>query len=371
MRIGELIKYLECWAPPGVSWEKDNSGLQTGNTEDALKSIFLCLELTPEALSEAILKNCNLIITHHPLIFRPIKNLNFQTDKLSQLIEQLIKNNITLYSSHTSLDFSKGGVSYELAKTLGLSQIKFLENIDGKLLKIIVFVPEENLESVSEAMFSARAGIIGEYSKCSFNTKGTGTFLGSPDSNPQIGIKQNFEKTGEIKLEVLVHQWDLNNVLKSMIKAHPYEEPAYDVISLNNKSSNYGMGAIGLLPEPLSENEFIKLVSEKISVKNLKYTPGNKPEIKSVAVCGGSGSDLLNSAIRCHADAFITADIKYHTFHDAFEKILLIDAGHYETEIFALNALQRYFEEYLIKTDSKIRVHKYSGCTNPVKFYNN
>jgi len=346
MRIGELIKYLECWAPPGVSWEKDNSGLQTGNTEETLKSIFLCLELTPEALSEAIRKNCNLIITHHPLIFRPIKNLNFQTDKISQLIKQLIKHDITLYSSHTSLDFSKNGVSYELAKTLGLNQIRFLENIDGKLLKIIVFVPEENLESVSEAMFSARAGIIGEYSKCSFNTKGTGTFLGSSGSNPHKGIKQNFEKTGEIKLEVLVHHWDLNNVLKSMIKAHPYEEPAYDVISLKNKTSNYGMGAIGLLPEPLSVNEFFKLVSEKISVKNLKFTPGNKTEIKYVAVCGGSGSDLLNSAIKFKADAFITADVKYHTFHDAFEKILLIDAGHYETEIFSLNALQRYFEEY-------------------------
>jgi len=359
---------LEDWAPPGAAWEKDNVGLQVGSRRDKLKNILLCLEVDEEVLKEAIKKKCNLIFSHHPLIFKPIKKLDLQKDKQSNLIAGLIKNNISLYSAHTNLDFTRDGVSFELARILKLKNISFLQNEEGNQFKVVVFVPSENLESFSESLFETGAGIIGNYEKCSFRLNGEGTFKGNEKSNPSVGKKGELEKVKEVRLELIADAWKLNHLISAVKKYHPYEEPAYDIYPLKNRNANYGAGAVGYLEYEMSEKEFLKHTVSSLKTGRLKYCSGSGKKIKKVAVCGGSGSDLTDAALNSGADAFITADIKYHTYHDARGKILLVDAGHYETEIGSLNAVKRKIEKFLMDKET-IKVYKYSGSTNPVKFY--
>lgn len=368
MIVGELTKYLEDWAPPGAAWEKDNVGLQIGSRGETIKNIMLCLELDDEVLKEALQNKCNFIFTHHPLIFKPIKRLDTQKDSKAQLIEKIIKNNVTVYSAHTNLDFTKEGVSFELAKTLKLKNIRFLELEEGNQFKVVVFVPQKSLDKVAHAVFGAGGGKIGEYENCSFRLNGEGTFKGSEKSNPTIGKKNVFENVNEVRFEFLVDSWKIKNVIAALIKTHPYEEPAYDVYPLRNKNVNYGAGAIGDLEKEMGEKEFLSFVSKALKTKAIKYCHGKKNSIRKVAVCGGSGAELLNTAIESDADAFVTADLKYHSYHDAVNKILLIDAGHYETEIVVMNFVQHKMKKF-ISVNSKIKVLKYTGTTNPVKFY--
>ncbi|MFZ1292331.1 MAG: Nif3-like dinuclear metal center hexameric protein [Melioribacteraceae bacterium] len=371
MLTQNIIEHIEKWAPPAISWDKDNVGLQIGSTKEKVKNIFLCLELTENALNEALKKNCNFIFTHHPFLFKPLKKIDITSDPKSQIVEKLIKNNITLFSAHTNLDFTKDGVSFELAKVLELENIKFLVNQDSNQYKVVIFVPQENLEEISQSLFDTGAGIIGEYEKCSFRLNGTGTFLGSENTNPKIGEKLKFENVNEVRLEVIIDSWKLDKVINALKKSHPYEEPAFDIYELKNSNLNYGYGAIGNLKKSLNKEDFLNHVSEKLKVENLRYSNFGNQKINKVAVCGGSGSDLLNAAIKNNADAFITADIKYHLFQDAENKILFVDAGHYETEINSLNAVKRKLENFVGQNSDKIKIYKYTGSTNPVKYFNN
>jgi len=368
MIVGDLTKYLDDWAPPGAAWEKDNVGLQIGSRRQKIKNIMLCLELNDEVLKEALQKKCNFIFTHHPLIFKPIKKLDTENNSLTILIEKLFKHDIGVYSAHTNFDSIKDGVSFELAKTLKLKNIQFLENEESNQFKVVTFIPSTSLKNISEAIFTAGGGIIGEYENCSFRSSGEGTFKGSAKSNPHVGKKNYLEKVDEIRLEVLVDSWKLNRVISAIKKNHPYEEPAYDVYPLKNKNVNYGAGAIGELETEMNENKFLQFVSRSLKTKTLKYCVGKGKAVKKVAVCGGSGSELLDTAIVKGADTFVTADIKYHTYQDAERKILLIDAGHYETEIISLKAAEKTINNFVSKSGG-IKVFKYSGNTNPVKFY--
>lgn len=365
-----IINVIENWAPPGAAWDKDNVGLQIGSSKQKLTNIFLCLELTEKALDEAIRKKANFIFTHHPFIFTSLKKINTDSELKGRLIEKLIKNDITLYSAHTNLDFTKEGVSFELAKTLGLIDCQFLIHQDSNQFKLVVFVPDSNIEKVAHELHSAGAGIIGEYENCSFRTKGVGTFKGSENSKPFIGRKNNYEKVEETRLELLVDNWKLNSVINRLRKVHPYEEPAFDIYPLKNENTNYGFGAIGSLKQSLTVNKFLEHVCTVLKTKNIRYTKVSKSKIKKVAVCGGSGSDLLNSAINSGADAFVTADLKYHTFQEGENNILFIDAGHYETEIPVLNAVKKRLEKIINKTGNSVKVFKFSGSTNPVKYFN-
>ncbi len=371
MTCKDIIKYIESWAPQEIAWQKDNVGLQVGSTDRKVKNIILSLELTDKVLDDAIKRDCNLIFTHHPLIFNPIKKLDFKNDKNSILIEKLIKHDITLFSAHTNLDFTKEGVSFQLAKKLNLQNINFLLNLKSNQYKIVVFVPSEKVNLVADSMFNAGGGIIGEYASCSFRTEGEGTFLGSGKSNPVVGKKGNLEKVSETKLEVMVDKWKLNSVISEMIKSHPYEEVAYDLYPLDNENINYGAGAIGELQTALSQKEFLLHVSKSLNAHNFRFVNGKSQKIKRVAVCGGSGSDLIKQAVRSKADAFITADLKYHTFHDYNNEILLIDAGHYETEVHVLDEVKKRLTEFVKQSNSKIKILKHRGSTNPIIFYNN
>ena len=365
----EIIKYLEEWAPKGIAWDKDNVGLQVGDPEIKIKNVLLSLDLKEEVIESAIKENCNLIITHHPLLFYPLKNLDFSKNIIARMIEKLIKNNITLYSAHTNLDFTKHGVSYKLAERLSLKNIRFLKNLSDNQIKLAVFVPVSHINKVAEAIYQSGGGIIGEYSHCSFRTSGTGTFKGSIESNPAIGKKGVAEFVEEVKLEVLVDKWKLNQVLDAVKKVHPYEEVAYDIYSLKNENANYGIGAIGELSEAMDTNDFLNFVSSKLKTSTLRYTNSKKKKIKTVAVCGGSCGELVDEAIKQNADAFVTADLKYHTFQDAEGKILLIDAGHYETEVPILDEIKKRLES-LLNENRKIKILKFKGSTNPIIFYN-
>ena len=368
MIVREIIKYLEDWAPPGAAWEKDNVGLQLGSRGQRIQNILLCLELDDEVLKEALRKKCNFIFTHHPFIFSPIKKIDIEKDSKAQLVQTILKNDITVYSAHTNLDFTKDGVSFVLAQTLKLNNIKFLEPEENNQYKVAVFVPEKDLEKVSTAVFNAGGGIIGEYENCSFLLKGEGTFKGSEKSNPAVGQKQKFEKVEEVRFEFIVDSWNLRNVINAIHDSHPYEEPAYDIYPLKNKNVNYGAGAIGELAKEMSADDFLKHTAANLKADVLKYSIGKSKRIKKVAVCGGSGSDLLNKAISAGADVFVTADVKYHTFQEATGKIFLIDAGHYETEIHSLDTVENKLKSFIPKTE-QIKILKYSGSTNPIKFY--
>jgi len=365
----EIIKYLEEWAPKGIAWEKDNVGIQIGDPEIKIKNILLSLDLTGEVIKAAQKENCNLVITHHPVLFYPLKNLDFSKSRIAKMIATLIKNNITLYSAHTNLDFTKHGVSYQLAKKLELKNIKFLKNLSENQFKLAVYVPSSHVNKVAEAIHQAGGGIAGEYSQCSFRSTGFGTFKGSNKSNPSIGKKGVIEFVEETKLEVLVDKWKLNEVIIAMKKSHPYEEVAYDVFALKNETINYGVGAIGEMNEAMSINDFLSFVSSKLKTSGVRYVKSRTKGIKTVAVCGGSCAELLDEAIKQNADAFITADLKYHTFHDAEGKILLIDAGHYETEVPVLDEVQTRLKKFLVE-NKNIKVLKYKGSTNPIVFYN-
>ena len=366
----DVIKYLEAWAPKGIAWERDNVGLQVGDPKIKIKNILLSLDLSEEVIESAKKDNCNLIITHHPLLFYPLKNLDVSKNRISKMIQTLIKNEMTLYSAHTNLDFTKFGVSYQLANRLELKKIRFLKNLSQNQVKLIVFVPETHLNNVAEAIHNAGGGVIGEYSNCSFRTCGTGVFKGSDLSKPLIGKKQVLETVEEIKFEAVVDKWNLDQVISSMKIAHPYEEVAFDIYPLQNENVNYGIGAIGDLDKAMTTNEFLKFVSSKLKIPTFRHTKSHKSKIKTVAVCGGSCSELIDESIRHKADAFITADIKYHAFQDAEEKILLIDAGHYETEVPVLDELKKRLKKFLEK-NKNVKVLKFKGSTNPVVFYNN
>ncbi len=370
MKCSKIIEFFEDWAPSANAWERDNTGLQVGNEDRKIKNILLSLDLNNNVVDEAIKRNCNLIITHHPLLFNPVYNINTTKDPRSVVIEKLLKKDINVFSAHTNLDFTRDGVSFQLAKVLGLKNIRFLKNLKDDQYKLVVFIPNEYLEKVAKAIHTAGGGVIGEYSNCGFRLKGTGTFKGSVNSNPSIGKKDKLEKVEETRLEVLINKSNLKNVVSSMIKVHPYEEVAYDIYPLKNENVNFGFGAVGEFTTGMTVQQFYKILSKNLKLKNFRYTQGNSKSIKKVAVCGGSCSELVNSAISSGADAFVTADLKYHTFQDAKEKILLIDAGHYETEVPVLNEVKKRLEK-ILRDNKSVKVFKYSGSTNPVLFYNN
>jgi len=370
MTVKNVIKYIEEWAPKEIAWGRDNVGLQVGSLTRRLQNIMLCLEITEGVINESIKNKCNFIFSHHPLLFKSLKKIDTDIDKNSIFIEKLLKNNITLYSAHTNLDFTKDGVSFQLAKRMKLTNIDFLVNLNSNQFKVIVFVPQKDVDKISKKIFEYGGGIIGEYENCSFRSSGVGTFKGSGKSNPYIGKKDNNEKADEIRLEIIVNKWNLNSIIEAIKKNHPYDEPAFDIYPLENKNLNYGAGAIGNFNKSITVNEFLCNVKKHLNLKNFRYVKGSARTIKKVAVCGGSCSELINDAIKKGADAFITADIKYHDFHNATDKILLIDAGHYETEIHSINEVQSRLKKFLVN-NKKIKVFKYSASTNPIIFYNN
>ncbi|MCI0706360.1 MAG: Nif3-like dinuclear metal center hexameric protein [Ignavibacteriae bacterium] len=367
MTIADIEHIIEAWAPKWIAWEKDNVGLQLGDRSRHVSKILVALDVTEKIVTEAIAQRAELIVSHHPLLFRPLKAVT-TTDETGKLVLKLAKSNIAVYSAHTNLDFTKHGVSFAFAEKFGLTNIRFLSPLKGLSSKIVVFVPQEHVERVADAMSDAGAGVIGEYSSCSYRISGTGTFRGSASTNPFIGTANKLETVEEVRLEMIAPRGAVNTIVSAMKTAHPYEEIAYDVYPLENDSTNYGMGAIGDLPNSMPLKSFLQLVKKSLKAEAVRYTAGAKQRVQKIAVCGGSGSDLLQTAVRANADAFVTADVKYHTYHSAEGTIALVDAGHWETEQVILEPLAKRLREAARHSKEQLTVRVTKFSTNPTHY---
>jgi len=356
---------MEEWAPPGIAWERDNVGLQIGDAADEVTGAIAALEVTPEVVQEAVKKECNLIITHHPLIFKPLQNLTSKTLS-GKLALDIARNKLNLYSAHTNIDFTRDGVNFALGNKLGLQNIEFLHQESGTMKKITVFVPPDYVEPVTNAMTKAGAGIIGDYEACSFQIRGTGTFRPLKGAQPFSGEVGKLQHEDEVRVEMVMPAWKASAVVTAMIDAHPYDEVAYDVYPNEAIDPAYGAGVIGSLPDSMPVDDFIAHVKNSVNIPAVRWTRGHSSTVARVAVCGGSGSELMPAAVQKKADAFVTADIKYHTFHEARGIIHLIDAGHFETEVFVVDVivhrLKKRFE------DAQTKFYATSYITNPITY---
>jgi dinuclear metal center YbgI/SA1388 family protein len=362
MLITDIIRYLEELAPPALQESYDNSGLLTGNHEWPVKNILVCLDVTEEILDEALQKNCNLIVAHHPVIFSGLKRLTGR-DYVERVVIKALKNDLAIYAIHTNLDNVQAGVNTRIAERLGLNETRILSPGKNQLLKLVTYVPENAAEEVRSGLFSAGAGHIGNYDECSFNIEGTGTFRPVAGAEPVQGeIGKRFSGR-EIRLEVILPVWKESEVLKALRKKHPYEEIAYELFRIENKLQTTGSGMIGKLPEAMVPLEFIDYLKEKMKTPVVRHTR-LKGAIRTVAVCGGAGSFLLQEAIRQGADAFVSSDFKYHQFFEADDKIIVADIGHFESEQFTMDLLV----EYLRKKFTKFAVHLTETNTNPIHY---
>jgi len=364
MKIAEIINYLEHLAPKSSQESYDNSGLLIGDSSDEVTSVLVCLDCTEATVNEAKNLGCNLIISHHPIIFKGLKSLTGK-NYVERTVLSCIKNNISLFAIHTNLDNSIDGVNAEIGRRIGLKNLQILSPKDSVLYKLSVFVPKVNLDELNAAVFQAGAGKIGNYEECHFQTSGVGTFRPIGNANPTTGEINKLSTVEEIKAEYLVSAHVLNPVLLAMKSAHPYEEVAHDIFPLANKNQTEGSGMIGELEIEMDEVEFLSRIKLVFNCGIIRHTNILKKKIKKVAFCGGSGSFLLSKAMLENADVFITGDFKYHEFFDADGRILIADIGHYESEQFTSNLIA----DILKKKFTTFAVHLTGINTNPINYF--
>ncbi len=363
MRLSEIINVLENFASPYLQENYDNATLIVGDYRYEISSALISLDCTEEIVDEAIKVGANLIISHHPIVFKGLKSLTGK-NYVERTIIKAIKNNIAIYAMHTNLDNVKGGVNYKIADKLGLENCKILSPKSGFLRKLVFFVPVNASQMVQEALFKASAGNIGNYDECSFSVEGTGSFRANDSANPTIGEKnkRHFEK--ENRVEVIFNMADEKKILKALMGSHPYEEVAYDIYQLENRNQDIGSGIIGELKKETDAFDFLNEIKRVMQADGIRYTKPHKKVIKKVAICGGSGSFLLSKAIANEADIFITADFKYHEFFDAENKIIIADIGHFESEQYT----KELFMEILQKKIPNFATHLSSISTNPINY---
>lgn len=367
MKIKKILSVLENWAAPALQETFDNSGLQTGLDSDDCTGVLVALDFSEAVLEEAVRLNCNLVVAHHPLIFKPIKSLAGNSLQV-RMLRFAIQHNLALYALHTNLDNVISGVNRQFALRLGLlpDTLKVLEPVTKKLVKLQTYVPVDYLEKVQEALFAAGAGNIGNYAECSFRAAGTGTFRPKENTNPFIGTAGGKrEQAGEYKLEVILPEWQQKSVLQALLHAHPYEEVAYEWIPTLNALQDAGSGLIGDLPKPLPANEFLQLLAVNLGTPFIKHSPLPDAPIHKVALCGGAGAFLIDKAIQQGAQAYITADLKYHDFFLPDGRLLLADIGHAESEI----ATVQLITEYIKGNFPTFAVQKSQIDINPVRYF--
>jgi len=362
--LGEFIRWLEELIPPAFQEQYDNSGLQVGDPESAVDSVLLTLDVTPDVIREAVSLGCSLVVSHHPLIFTPLKRLAYSSD-IERSVAAAIRNNIAVYSAHTSFDNIQHGVSHILAEKLGLEGISVMVPLRGKLSKLVTYVPEAHAGRVRDALFAAGAGHIGNYDRCSFNVHGEGTYRAGEGANPFAGSNGEDHTEAEVRIEAVMPSHLAGACVRALLEAHPYEEVAYDIIALENDYHGAGAGAIGTLPAPLTGSELLARLKLLTGVPAIRYSGDPSRTLTRVAVCGGSGAAFIPAAVRAGAEAFITGDIKYHAFAEAPHSMLVADAGHYESEKFSLEILydliHKKFPNFALR---------FSGIkTNPINYY--
>lgn len=363
MKLRELISFIEKQAPPSLQEDYDNAGLICGSPEQEISGVLVSLDCIEITIEEAVAKQCNVVVCHHPIIFRGLKRITGR-NYIERTIILAIKHDIAIYAAHTNLDHVQQGVNAEIMRRIGVTNPGILAPKNGLLRKLAVYVPHNQSDTVRNAMFNAGAGHVGNYADCSFNLKGEGTFKAEPGANPALGEIGKRHTEPETKIEMIYPVWQEKEILNAMKAAHPYEEVAYDILLLGNELQTVGAGMVGDLEEPLPELEFLNVLKQKMKTGMIRYTALRNKKIARVAVCGGSGSFLLKDAIASGADVFITGDFKYHEFFDAENRIVIADIGHYESEQFTIellgNWIKKNFNTFAIRFTEK--------STNPINY---
>lgn len=364
IKIKDIILELEKFAPLNYQEDYDNAGLITGEKQENCNGVLLTIDTTEKVVDEAIEKDANLIVSHHPIVFSGLKKITGR-NYIERTIIKAIKNNIAIYAAHTNMDNIYQGVNAKISDKIGLINRSILSPIVGNLKKLVTFIPKEHEDKVSEAVFSAGAGHIGNYDSCAYKLYGKGSFRASDTANPFVGNKGEIHYEEEIRFETIFPAHLQNSVIKALLKAHPYEEVAYDIYQLDNEHHQSGAGMIGELENEVEEKEFLNKLKETFKVSTIRHTSFLNKKIKKVALCGGSGSFLLKTAIRQKADIFISGDFKYHQFFDAENKILVADVGHFESEQYTKDL----FFDILTKKFPNFAFHFSEVKTNPVNYF--
>jgi len=363
MKLKDIVSLIENIAPLQLQENYDNAGLVTGNQQMEVNAALLCIDVTLAVIDEAIATGANLIISHHPVIFSGLKKLTGNTST-EQIVIKAIQNNFALYSAHTNIDSVENGVSFKMAEKLGLINCRILTPMKGQLRKLVTFVPVEHLQKVEDAIFAAGAGHIGNYSDCSFQATGNGTFKALEGANPFVGELNQRHHEKEIRFETVFLKHQQSKIIRALLQAHPYEEVAYDVFALENQTNKIGFGVIGELQTEVDEMTFLEKIKKAFNLSTLKYTALLNKKIKKVALCGGAGSFSLQDAISENADIFISGDFKYHQFFDAENKIIIADIGHFESEQFTTEI----FYDVLSKNIPNFAVQISKINTNPINY---
>ncbi|MFT4202636.1 MAG: Nif3-like dinuclear metal center hexameric protein [Chitinophagaceae bacterium] len=364
MQIRYITQYLESIAPPSYQESYDNAGLITGNADWECTGVLTTLDCTEAVVQEAIAKNVNLIVAHHPIVFKGLKKINGK-NYVEQTVVAAIKSDIAIYAIHTNLDNVIDGVNARIADKIGLADRRILMPKARELCKLVTFAPHDHAENIRVALFQAGAGSIGNYGQCSFNTNGEGTFKASESSHPFVGNIGERHTEPETRIETIFPKYLKSKVVAALLSAHPYEEVAYDIYLLENQYAQVGAGIIGTLPGPLDPTAFLQLLKETFHLQVIRHTAFLGRSIRKVAVCGGAGSFLTAAAIGAGADIYVTGDVKYHEFFDADGKIVLADIGHFESEQFTVELLF----DYLRTKFPTFAVLKSDVRTNPVYYF--
>lgn len=345
MKIKEIINFLEQKFP--LHWQEDfdNCGIQCGDKERDVTGIMVCFDMSEAVINEALDKGANLIISHHPIIYRNGLKKIEPTNRVGKIICKALENKLLLYSMHTNIDSGKNGGNLLFAEKLGLQKLSVLSPKEATFNKLVVFAPTENCAALSDALFAAGAGHIGNYSHCSFSAEGLGTFKPLSGSNPHIGKQNIVETVEEQRIEIIFPRILKRQIIETIYKNHPYEEPAFDIFPLENDDKEIGLGRIGNLPSPMNAHDFIAFIKAKLHLKMVKFSGNLSQEISRVAVCGGGGAAFVTHALAAGADAFLTGDLKYHDFFTPENKMLLIDIGHFEGEHFIREIIVKLLHE--------------------------
>ena len=360
----EAIQVLEQTAPLSYQEGYDNAGLLTGKSNWNCSGILCTLDATEQVIMEAKERGCNLVIAHHPIIFGGLKKITGR-NYVEKTIISAIKHDIAIYAIHTNLDNVLHGVNDRMADRLGLVSRQILAPKSGQLMKLCSFVPLAQADELRTALFEAGAGHIGRYSDCSFNVEGTGTFKGGAGTNPFAGKPGELHREKEVKLEVIFPAHLQSRLVAALLKAHPYEEVAYDIIPLANEHPEVGSGLIGELPEPVTEEGFLHILKNAFELSVVRHTPLLGKRVQKVALCGGAGSFLTGRALAAGADVYVTADVKYHEFFDANDRLVIADIGHWESEQYTSELLV----ELLQAKFPTFAVLKSAINTNPVRYF--
>ncbi len=365
-RNSDIFQLMEKWAPKHLAYDWDNVGLQVGSFNNQVTKVMVTLDVMESVVDEAIENHVNLIIAHHPLLFKPVKQVNVDTPH-GRIIQKLVQHNISVYASHTNLDTADGGVNDMLCVLLNINRTEVLQQTyQEELVKIAVFVPRTHLKEVRDAMSENGAGHIGDYSHCTFQSEGQGTFMPQEGTNPYIGSANNLAYVDEVKVESIIPHPKSARVIDAMVNAHPYEEPAYDIMPLHNPGQTYGIGRIGALDKGVTLQDFSEQVKQAFEVPSLRVTGDLTKKVKKVAVLGGSGEKYIHTAKKMEADVYITGDMTFHAAQDAWQMgLAVIDPGHHVEKVMKKRT-KEYLDNFLNNKD--IEVILSNSNTEPFQF---